>query len=446
MVHLQIISKVLKSGDPTIIINNDLTAEQFIGYEDYYDFIMDHYRRYGNVPDIATFLDNFQDFELLDVAESDKYLVDKIQEEYLYAKMVPILQTCASMLTNQSSIEALDYLKGEIINMTPGGSTYGVNIIKDARLRYEEHVQKRDSEDPWMYSTGFPELDDKIGGLALGEEFVVIVARTNQGKSWILTEMATHIWGLGCNVGYISPEMSSNAIGYRFDTLYAHFSNSDLFRGVPVTNYEDYITDLSNNSDHDFIVATPADFNKRITISKLRNFCLQCNLNLLCIDGITYLADERYKRGDNKTTSLTNISEDLMELSLELKIPIITVVQANRSAVEMDEGVPELESIRDSDGIAYNASKVISIRQHGENLHMEIKKNRNGPVNVRFSYRWDIDHGTFDYNVRDGEYSESTSSSSHYSTSSSSNNSNSVNPANSRPPVKARKGAVDIFS
>lgn len=444
MVHLQIISKVLKSGDPTIIINNDLTAEQFIGYEDYYDFIMDHYRRYGNVPDIATFLDNFQDFELLDVAESDKYLVDKIQEEYLYAKMVPILQTCASMLTNQSSIEALDYLKGEIINMTPGGSTYGVNIIKQADLRYEEHVQKRDAETPWMYSTGFPELDDKIGGLSLGEEFVVIVARTNQGKSWILTEMATHIWGLGCNVGYISPEMSYNAIGYRFDTLYAHFSNSDLFRGVPVTNYEDYIQDLKQNDEHDFIVATPVDFNKRITISKLRNFCLQCNLNLLCIDGITYLADERYKRGDNKTTSLTNISEDLMELSLELKIPIVTVVQANRSATESEEGVPELESIRDSDGIAYNASKVISIRQQGENLHMEIKKNRNGPVNVRFSYRWDIDHGTFEYNVRDGEYSETTATQNRYTSSTSSDSGSATTPT--RPPVKARKGAVDIFS
>ena len=444
MVHLQILSKVLKSGDPSIIINNDLTQEHFIGYEDYYDFIMSHYRRYGNVPDIATFLDNFEDFELLDVSESDKYLVDKIQEEYLYSQMVPVVQKCAKLLTDQSSLDALEYLKSSVANMHPKCSAYGVDIIKDARLRYEEYVKKRDSETPWMYTTGFPELDDKIGGLSLGEELVVIVARTNQGKSWILTEMATHIWSLGCNVGYISPEMSYNAIGYRFDTLHEHFSNSDLFRGVPVATYEDYITDLEKQNDHSFIVTTPIDFNKRITVSKLRQFCLQCNLNLLCIDGITYLADERYKKGDNKTTSLTNISEDLMELSLELKIPILTVVQANRSATESEEGVPELESIRDSDGIAYNASKVISIRQHGENLHMEIKKNRNGPVNVRFSYRWDIEHGIFEYNARDGEYSESTEPSRKYSGKDNNRAPRQELPPNKQP--KTRMGVVDVFS
>ena len=95
-----------------------------------------------------------------------------------------------------------------------------------------------------MLPTGFPELDEHIGGLALGEEFVVIVARTNQGKSWILLKMATHICNIGHNVGYISPEMSYNAIGYRYDTLSAHFSNSDLFRGKEISNYKEHIDNL----------------------------------------------------------------------------------------------------------------------------------------------------------------------------------------------------------
>lgn len=444
MVKLQILSKVLKSKDPSIIINNDLTERHFVGYEAYYNFIMDHYRRYGNVPDMATFLETFDDFEVLEVSESDNYLVDKCQEEALYADLVPILQNCANMLTNQSSIDALDYLKSQISNMSPKCSSYGVDIIKQAPLRYNAYVEKRDSDTPWMLPTGFPELDDKIGGLSLGEEFVVIVARTNQGKSWILTKMASHIWKLGFNVGYISPEMSYDAIGYRFDTLNAHFSNTDLFRGVNITNYEDYINDLMTQTEHSFVVTTPIDFNKKITISKLRNYCLQCNLDVLCIDGITYLSDERYKRGDNKTTSLTNISEDLMELSLELKIPIITVVQANRSAAGVEEDVPELESIRDSDGIAYNASKVISIKQSGgDNLNMVIKKNRNGPVNVKLTYKWDIEHGIFEYQAKSDEYSESTSSESRYSNNSYSHKNS--EPVENKQPVR-RKEVGDVFN
>lgn len=441
MVSLQILNKVLKSKDPSIIINNDLTEKHFVGYEGYYNFIMDHYRRYGNVPDTSTFLEAFDDFELLEVSESDSYLVDKCQEEALYADMVPILQQCAEMLTNQSSIDALDYLKSQISNMSPKCSSYGVDIIKQADLRYKAYVEKRDSETPWMIPTGFPELDDKLGGFSMGEEFVVIVARTNQGKSWILTKMATHIWKLGFNVGYISPEMSYDAIGYRFDTLNEHFSNTELFRGINIDSYKDYIDELKTKTEHSFVVTTPIDFNKKITISKLRNYCLQCNLDVLCIDGITYLSDERYKRGDNKTTSLTNISEDLMELSLELKIPIITVVQANRSAVGTEEDVPELESIRDSDGIAYNASKVISIRQSGgDNLNMVIKKNRNGPVNVKLVYKWDIEHGVFEYQAGANEYSESTSSESRYS-----NTRRNSEPVENKQPVR-RKEVEDVFN
>ena len=90
-----------------------------------------------------------------------------------------------------------------------------------------------------------------------------------------------------------------------------------------------------------FIVATPLDFERKITVSKLRNWVKQYKLDLIAIDGITYMSDERGNLRDNKTTKLTNISEDLMSLSMELKIPVLVVVQANRNGAG-DEGTLEL--------------------------------------------------------------------------------------------------------
>ena len=410
MVCMQIINKVLKSKNLDIIIKNDLTEAHFIGFEDQYNFIMNHYRKYGNVPDIATFLSEFEDFEIMDVAESDEYLLDTCYEEFLYAKLVPILQESASILTNKTSDEALDYLKSHISTMVPEGQGNAVNIIKQALLRGESYKRKRDSDTPWMISTGFEALDQHIGGFAREEEFVVVVARTNQGKSWVVSKMAEHMWSLGLNVGYISPEMSADAIGYRFDTLHAHFSNSSLYKGEDVEGYLDYLEELSQSTKNDFFVATPIDFNRKITVTKLRNFILEHNLGVLVIDGITYLTDEKYKRGDNKTTSLTNISEDLMQLSCETKIPIIAVVQANRGAVGPDNnGTPELETIRDSDGIAHNATKVISIKQSNGHLILSVKKNRNGAVNVDAVYTWDIDRGIFEHDPAFNEYAVRTS-------------------------------------
>ena len=152
--------------------------------------------------------------------------------------------------------------------------------------------------------------------------------------------------------------------------------------------------------DNKFIVATPLDFDKRITVSKLRNWIKQYKLDMIAIDGITYISDERGHRNDNKTTSLTNISEDLMELSMEMGVPVLVVVQANRTGVgDADkDGTPELESIRDSDGIAHNASKVISLKQKADGvLEMGIKKQRFGAVGGRLNYSWDIDTGEFTY-------------------------------------------------
>jgi replicative DNA helicase len=258
--------------------------------------------------------------------------------------------------------------------------------------------QRKDHKHDWFFTTGFEELDDLVHGIQRGEELFVIFARTNQGKSWVLEKICVHVWQLGFNVGYVSPEMSANSIGYRFDTLYNQFSNKGLMWGSnDIENYKDYIDQLKDNK-HKFIVSTPMDFNRQITVSKLKQWVKKYKLDMIAIDGITYMSDERYKRGDNKTTSLTNISEDLMELSIELKIPVLVVVQANRNGVSTEDSndVPELESIRDSDGIAHNASKVLSIKQTKEGtLTMQVKKQRFGAVGGKLIYQWGIDTGEF---------------------------------------------------
>ena len=400
MISIQIISKILASGDYSIIRDNDLTADFFVGYTNEFNFIREHIDEYGNVPDTVTFLEKFPDFELVDCQETDRYLIDALNEEYLYYKAVPVIKQMAELLKTNSN-KAAEYLISELPNLQPVYSTRGVDIIKQAQQRFDALKDKLNNRDNWFFTTGFPELDDVTGGLQRGEELCVLFARINQGKSWVLEKMATHIWQLGFNVGYISPEMSGNSIGYRFDTLYNHFSNRSLSWGkeLEIDDYTDYINELQSKNNA-FMVATPLDFAKKITVGKLRNFVKQNALDVLCVDGITYLTDERQQKGDNKTTTLTNISEDLMGLSIELKIPIIVVVQSNRSGVvdKDSNGTPELEHIKDSDGIGANASKVISIRQRSENiLELGIKKQRNGVVGGILQYSWNIDRGEFTF-------------------------------------------------
>lgn len=401
LVQLQIISKILQSKDATILDEYMLTNDMFVGYENEIQYITEHIEKYGNVPDEVTFLGQFPEFDITEVTESDRYLVNTIREEYLYYKTARVINKVAE-LTKEDSNVAVEYMLDELPNLEPNYDIGGVDIIHNAEGRLDKYREVKANPNQWFLESGFKELDDEIHGLQRGEELFVIVARTNNGKSWVLTKMCAHIWKTGYNVGYMSPEMSADSIGYRFDTLIKNFSNRGLTWGkdeVSEDDYKDYIDGLKD-SKNKFIVATPRDFGNKVTVRKLKNWIKQYKLDVIAIDGITYLSDERYTRGDSKNTSLTNISEDLMSLSVEMNVPIIVVVQANRSGVigEDDEGTPELESIRDSDGIAHNASKVLSIRQKKNNvLEMGVKKNRGGKVGSKVTYSWSINTGEFVY-------------------------------------------------
>lgn len=397
MVVQQIICKILATKSPYLVESNNLTVEHFAQYEDEFTFIMQHKDRFGNVPDEATFLSKFPDFDLVDVQESDKYLIDTIQEEYLYYKAVPILQKCADLLQADSAA-AVEYIQSEIPNLEIPAYNPGVDLVQQVDIRFEEWVKRSQPDDDTFIASSFPELDVHTGGWRRGEELVVIFARTGNGKTFVTLEILRSAWEQGNVVGLIEPEMSASTVGYRFDTLNSHISNSALFRGYGADAYTDYVQSLKENTVP-FWVAHPRNFEHRVTVSKLRNWCKQNNIQVLAIDGVSYMVDERAASFDNRSVQLMHISEDLMSLSQELSIPVIIISQANRTGATTE--MPGVESVRDSDGIAFNASIMLSLRNISEQdekiLAMNIGKSRNGPCDITLQYTWDIDHGFFSF-------------------------------------------------
>ena len=399
MVSLQTINKILTTKDFTMVTKNALDRTYFHPYEAEFDFILNHYNTYHNVPDEQTFLDKFPEFDIFTCNESDKFLLDGLNEEHLYSSVVPVIQKSAELLKG-NSIDAVQFLMSQLsgLNKSIGIST--VDIIQQAQDRYDAYEEKlRGEGDKFYITSGFKEMDDVIHGFMRGEEFVVLMARVNQGKSWVLTKILTHAWQTGMNVGFVSPEMSPIQIGYRFDTLYQHFNNTNLSWGKEEEYYKDYIEALPNTNDAHFYVSTPMDFGNEITVPKLKTFVENNNIDVLAIDGLSYIVDTRRGKFDNRQAELAHVSEDLFALSSELHIPIITVVQANRDGVKINGGNLGLENVRDSDAISYLASKVISIKSKSDEEVIEFKilKNRNGRVMDKFLYHWIPATGDFEY-------------------------------------------------
>ena len=402
VVALQIISKIINTHDASIIDDNYLGVEHFVGFTAEFEFIQNHREKYGNVPDKTTFLASFPDFEIVDVNETDAYLVSTLREEYLYYQSIPVIEKAAE-LVNSDANAAAEYLMSQMSTLQPQYEFGGIDIIANAQKRYNEYIDRKEHQSEWYFESGFQELDEITHGLQRGEELFVIIARLNQGKSWVLGKICSHVWKTGFNVGYVSPEMTASSIGFRFDTLFKNFSNKGLMWGKDDSadaEYQEYINDLKTRTNK-FMVATPMDFGNQITVSKLRTWVKRYKLDMIAVDGIKYIVDERARKSDNETAQLTHVSEDLMNLSIELKIPVVVVAQCNRNGVigkDVDEGTPELESISSSDGIGQNASKVIAIRQKANNvLEIGIKKQRFGAVGGKLNYTWNIDTGEFTF-------------------------------------------------
>ena len=80
------------------------------------------------------------------------------------------------------------------------------------------------------------------------------------------------------------------------------------------------------------------------------------------------------------------------------------------SGLTPQQRINTLESIRDSDGIAQNATKVFSLRQHNNKMKIKIVKCRMGSVGQTFCYDWDINYGKFEYNASPDEVTDAEAS------------------------------------
>ena len=242
MIQLQVLNKILKDKDSSMIVLNNLTEEYFSEYPDEFNFIKNHLDRYGYVPDLESFLNRFSDFEVINVEEKHSYLMSELVSDKNTRNLASVFNKIRSLLMEGKSDEAMILFKKSSETMSTGVALQCVDILKDTS-RYEAYVERTKDFNKFYIKTGFPELDKIIGGWDREEELGTIVARTNYGKSWILLKSAAAAAEQGLNVGLYSGEMSEKKVGYRLDTLIGNISNGSITHGnIAVQNdYKKFI-------------------------------------------------------------------------------------------------------------------------------------------------------------------------------------------------------------
>lgn len=399
-VELQIISKLLTT-------DSDFDIDRLCAFDTSYyavfnkqiEFILNHREQYGNIPDIFTFQAQFPDITLVQVDEPISYLEDNIRKNKQQILLLQTFNKLADLGSGDVS-DAWQYLSKQVSMAESLDTSQPMNIVSDAIKRSEQIIEFNQQE---RIPTGFPEIDKLLyGGFSTVEEFVVLLARTNAGKTWVCTKMMESAQLNNRPVLYYSPEMRASFIGTRFDTWRGHFKNSEIFRGRYDENYMNYLKQLAKEETGAFVVEDSDMSGGITTVASLENLVKKYHIKMLIVDGLSYLSDgSRITSVSDTSLKYKNIANDLFRLSKKYRCAVISVMQANRESKETKdekgEPFPTMMHAEGSDHPCRIATQVFSIRQIFDKHILEIRMEKSRTAkNTKpvFSYTWDPNTGT----------------------------------------------------
>ena len=393
MIQLQVLNYILQKNDSSLITLNNLNQEYFSEYKDEFNFIKDHIDKYDQVPDLPTFLNKFNHFEVIEVNENTGYLLSELTKDKNTRYMAMTFNKIKDLLERGQVDDAMTLYRNSYDGLSSSVNLNSVDITKDVS-RYNDYVERLNDFSKYYISTGFSELDKIIGGWDREEELATIVARTNYGKSWILLKCAAAAVEQGLNVGLYSGEMSERKVGYRFDTLVGHISNGGLIHGNDSirNEYKRYIDSLPTRFKGSLKVLTPKMINGPAGVNALRAFIEKENLDMLFIDQHSLLEDDRHAR--TPVEKAANISRDLKNLQVMSRIPIISVSQQNRSTSE--NGV-DTTQIAQSDRIGQDSTVILFLEKKDNEIKMHLVKSRDSENGKVLKYMVDLNQGYFTY-------------------------------------------------
>lgn len=393
MIQLQFLNKVLQCHDASLLVTNNLTQEYFSDYQEEFNFIQQHLRKYGTVPDEVTFLTKFPEFDIIKVEESDSYLIDALFEDRNKRMLARVFNKVRELLNVGKVEEAMNTYMAASSDVVKATHLEAVDILSDTS-RYDAYIERTEDYNKYYVKTGIKELDDIIGGWDRKEELALIAARTNVGKSWMLLKVAIAAAEQGLKVGLYSGEMTENKVGYRIDTLISHISNGKLIHGdASIQNdYKRYLENLSTKISGSIKVLTPKMVGTTPGVTALRAFIEKEKLDMLCIDQHSLLEDDRGAR--DPVQKAANISKDLKTLQVLKQIPIISVSQLNRTAVNSEIGL-DASHIAQSDRIAQDSTVILGLEKKDNVMTISLIKSRDSLVGAKLKYAIDLDKGLF---------------------------------------------------
>lgn len=367
-----------------VLVLNNITIDYFtVANHRLFNYIKDYVDR-NEYPDLHILCFEFeieeQDArEYLEITDLNG-LCDSLRNLYVRNK-VEVSMGKLNEYSQEILTDPVHYIDrvGEMYNQLRlvGQHTRSVSLFENI-----EGILSIDSSN--VISTGFKELDDKLIGWKRGEELVVFMGRTGQGKSWMGLKFAMAAALKGERVGIYSGEMSQQQMQERILCCAKQ----------TYTSTKEEALQFIKSQDIDIRLLTQKELRRRANVNDIEEMIIRENLTMIVIDQLSLMDDITSKPGTPLRQQYGNISMDLFSLTSKYNLPCILLVQSNRAGSDQRDG-PGLENIAESDAVAQNATRVISMKNENGTLTLNVLKNRYG--DSKLIQKYDVDFGINKY-------------------------------------------------
>lgn len=238
-------------------------------------------------------------------------------------------------------------------------------------------------------STGFPDLDDKLGGGPQPGELIVLAARPGMGKTALALSILDNVCVRFAQPAQVfSLEMSRRQLIVRLAAMRAGVDVQRVRPGRLRSDEHTRIVDaLAQIALDDVLVDdTPCEHIDAMR-AKARRAASTTPPALIVVDYLG-LAEAG---GENRVQQVGYITRNLKAMAREINCPVLALAQLNRAVEGRASKVPMLSDLRDSGSVEQDADVVMFL--HREDYYdratdkaglaeLHIAKNRNGPPGV----------------------------------------------------------------
>ena len=397
--ELRLLSRAIRTRDIAPLLEAGVKGDWFFTEENrsVWNFVVNHWTKYQEVPTAVTVKDNFPTYNLLAVDDSLNYLLDQLIEYRKRQKTIDVVQSAAEAIQSGDHDAAIAAMSVGVAKIADEGikDSGDIDLTDNASQRFDEYLSIKTRPNGLLgMATGFPTIDKATAGLHPGQ-LVTIIAPPKTGKSVLAMQIAVNVHEDGFVPMFQSFEMTNIEQQHRHDAMRAKIAHSRLIRGSLNPKEEArYRAALAKmESMHKFYLT---DAVPSMTVTGLAAKIDKLRPNIVFVDGVYLMLDEI--TGEiNTPQSITNVTRNLKKLAMSKELPMVISTQV--LLWKMKKRQVSADAIGYSSSFYQDSDVILGLQKQDENddtsRELKIVASRNcGPAST--DLLWDWEEGKFE--------------------------------------------------